>query len=107
MKRDDSLQRCFAKDPSVVTREIAGEVILVPVRQAPREEATIYTLNEVSAFIWEQIDGQTPVAAIRDALVDEFEVKPEEAEADLVGFLQQLEQVGAVNEVSNSQPDRA
>jgi hypothetical protein len=107
MERDDSLRRRFARDPSVVMRQIAGEVILVPVRQAPGEEATIYALNEVSAFIWDLIDGQRQVAAIRDAIVDEFEVEPEEAEADLVGFLQQLEQVGAVDEVCNPQPDRA
>jgi hypothetical protein len=59
---------------------------------------SIYTLNEVAAWAWERIDGQRQVAEIRDLIVAEFEVDPEEASADLVEFLQQLESVGAVVE---------
>jgi hypothetical protein len=49
-----------------------------------------------SAFIWARIDGHTSVSEIRDAVVAEFDVGREQAEADLVDFLQQLEQIGAL-----------
>ena len=93
------LERRLAKDPSIVDRKIADEFILVPIRQKTGDLESIYTLNEVAARIWELVDGQKRVEEIRDAIVEEFEVGPEEAEADLVELLQQLEQVGAVRAV--------
>jgi len=90
------LERRFAKDPSIVARKIADEFILVPIRRKAGDLESIYTLNEVAARIWELVDGQKRVHDIRDVIVEEFEVGPEQAEADLVELLQQLEQVGAV-----------
>ena len=82
-----------------MARQIAGEFILVPIRQSAGEVESIYTLNEVGTRIWELLDGQRSLLQIRDLLVDEFEVSPEEAETDLLEFMQGLESVGAVQEV--------
>jgi len=99
MKRVDYLERRLTKDPSIVSRKIADELILVPIRQKAGDIESIYTMNEVASRIWELIDGEKRVAEIGNAILEEFEVSPEEAEADLVEFLQQLEQVGAVRGV--------
>ncbi len=96
MKKTDYLTKCFAKDPSIVSRKIADEFILVPIQQKAGDLESIYTMNEVGARTWELIDGKKQVSEIRDEIVQEFEVSPEEAEADLVEFLQQLEKVNAV-----------
>jgi len=98
MTEPSYLDKCFDQDPSVVSRKIAGEFILVPIRQKAGDVESIYTLDEVAARIWELIDGQRRVRDIRDQIVAEFEVGPDEAEADLVGFLRQLEHAGAVRE---------
>ena len=89
---------CLAKDEAIVARRIGDEFILVPIRQRAGEVDSIYALNEVGARVWELLDGQTPLGQIRDALVQEFEVGPEEAEADLMAFVGQLTSVGAVVE---------
>ncbi len=99
MQPDDPLQRRFARNPLIATRRIAGEVMLVPARQQPGEPASIYSLNEVSAFAWELIDGRRRLADVRDAVVAEFEVALEVATADLLDFFRQLEEVGAIEEV--------
>lgn len=99
MQPDDSLQRRFARNPLFATRRIAGEVMLVPARQRPGEAASIYTLNDVSAFAWELIDGRRRLADVCDAVVAEFEVAAGVASADLLDFFRQLEEVGAVEEV--------
>lgn len=93
------LGKRFTKDPSIVSRKIAGEFILVPIKQKASDLDSIYTVNEIGSFIWEQIDVEKPLTEIRDLIVNEFEVSNEEAEKDLIEFLQQLEQVGAVKEV--------
>lgn len=99
MERNDRLDSRFAKDSSIVSRKIAGEFILVPIRRKAADLESIFTLDEVGARIWELVDGEKRVAEIRDTLVEEFEVSHEEAEKDLVGFLQQLEEAGCVKAV--------
>jgi hypothetical protein len=59
---------------------------------------SIYTLNETGASIWELIDGRLIVSEIKESLVQEFEVKSEEAEKDLIEHLQQLEGIKAISE---------
>lgn len=92
------LNRCYTKDSSIVSRKIADEFILVPIRQKAGDLDNIYTMNEVAARIWELIDGEKRNDEIRNAIVDEFEVEPEEAEKDLMEFLQKLENVGIIRE---------
>ena len=88
----------LARNEAIVARRIGDEFILVPIRQQAGEVDSIYTLNEVGARVWELLDGQTSLGAIRDAIVEEFEVSPEEAEVDLLAFVGQLQSVGAVVE---------
>ena len=88
------LEACYDKNPNVVAREIAGEQILVPIRKQAAETAAIYVLNETGARIWALMDGQRSLAEIRDALVQEYDVEPETAKADLLEIVQQLQEVG-------------
>jgi hypothetical protein len=89
--------KVYIKDPNIVNRKIAGEMVLVPIRHNVGDLACIYNLNEVGSRIWELINGGTTLGQIRDKVVEEYEVAPGEAEADIIEFLEQLEQVGAVS----------
>ena len=71
----------YAKSPSIVYREIAGESILVPIRNNVGDLESIYTLNETASRVWELIDGDRSLGEIRDAIVDEYEVEAEEPDA--------------------------
>jgi len=95
----DYLERCYQKDPNIVSRKIANEVILVPIRHKVGDLESIYTLNEVAARIWELIDGKRNMSKIRDTIVEEFEIGSQEAERDLEEFLQKLEKIGGIKEV--------
>jgi len=92
----DYLDRCFKKEASMVSRKIADEVILVPIRQSVGDLESIYTLNEVAALIWELIDGEMKVREIKEKIIEEFEVTPEEAEKDMGEYLQQLQKINAI-----------
>ena len=90
------LNKVYKKSDSVVSRKIADEFILVPIRQDVGDLGSIYTLNEVAARIWELIDGKKKVREIKEKIVEEFRVTPEEAEKDLLEHLQQLEGIKAI-----------
>ena len=94
----DFLDKVYRKSDSIVSRKIANEFILVPIRQDVGDLGSIYTLNEVAARIWELIDGKIKASEIKNKIVEEFEVTPEEAEKDLIEHLQQLEEVKAITE---------
>jgi hypothetical protein len=92
------LEKVYKKSESIVSRRIGDEYILVPIRHDVGDLESIYTLNETGARIWELIDGKTQVSQIKERIVEEFEVEPEEAEKDLMEHLQQLEGIQAIIE---------
>jgi hypothetical protein len=85
------LTRYYAKDVDLVTRCVADETIIVPVRNNVGDLDSIYTLNEVGTLIWELIDGKNNVSKIVKAVHSAYEVTHEEAEQDTIEFLSLLE----------------
>ena len=81
------LKRCYQKNPDIVFRKIAGEIILVPIRQNVGDLESIYTLNEIAAKIWELIDGKRTVEEIKEIMLNQFEVSEKDIENDLTGLL--------------------
>ncbi len=94
----DFLNTVYKKSDSIVSRRIADEFILVPIRQNVGDLESIYTLNETAARIWELIDGKIKVREIKEKLIEEFEVTPEEAEKDIIEHIMQLEEIKAITE---------
>lgn len=90
------MQTVFRKSDSIVAREIGDEVILVPIKKQSGDLENIYTLNPISAFIWQQIDGQKSVQDILNAIVDVYDVSGSQAEADLNDCIEQMRSIGAI-----------
>lgn len=90
----------FQKASSIVSRKIADEVILVPIRRNVGEVECLYTLNEVAARVWELLDGKMSLQTVRDTLFGEFAVGEQEAQEDLMVLIEQLQQIGAIEKVA-------
>lgn len=90
------IEKRYRKDDSIISRRIGEEYILVPIRHDVAGLESVYTLNEVGAFIWNQIDGNKSVKDLTDGIAEEFEIKVSQAEEDLVEFLQEMEEIHAV-----------
>jgi len=80
----------FRKREEVVSREIAGETILVPIRGKLVDMQRIFSLNPVAAHIWQQLDGERSLAKIRDDVLDTFDVEKSQADADIQEFVGEL-----------------
>ncbi len=98
MHTPDDLNKRLMKQDSMVSREIMGEIILVPIRRSAGEIDSIYSLNEVAARIWNLIDGDRSVHEIGRVIAEEYEVASEEALRDTVELCQQLVNLGAARE---------
>lgn len=86
----DVLGKTFKKNKSIVSRKVADEMLLVPVRGHLADMERIFTLNPVAEHIWEQLDGERQMEEIRDSILDTFDVAEEEAEADISEFIGDL-----------------
>ena len=91
------LDKCFAKEKDLVTRDVAGEEIIVPIKGHVGDLEGVFTLNEVGAIIWRLIDGQTSVRQLMEAVRNEYDVEAAEAEKDVADFLGSLEDVGLIS----------
>ncbi len=71
-------------------REIAGEILVIPVGQTALELNGMIVLNPVSKVIWDCLEQGTTLAGILAAVTEQFEVSEGEAEADITAFLEDL-----------------
>jgi len=94
-----SLHQRYQKDPSIVSRDIAGEVILVPIRQNVGDLENIYTLNPTAARAWALFDEQHTLEEVSQMIVEEFEVEEEVARRDLLELVSQLLEIKAIIEI--------
>ena len=81
----------YARTGDVVKRQIADEVILVPVRKTAEELDSIYSINAMASVIWELMDGKRSLAEIKKVILDTYDVSPEELDRDLAEFVGQLQ----------------
>jgi hypothetical protein len=93
----EALGKCFCKEDSCVTREIAGETIIVPIKGRVGDLDSIYTLNEVGTLIWQLIDGQKNIDQIVQAVQQSYDVDSEEVTRDTFDFLGSLEKAGLIH----------
>ena len=87
----------YKKSGSVVKRNIADEIILVPIRKSAEELDSIFTINLVAGRIWELIDGEKSIKEIKDILIEEYDVTPEQLDKDTEEFIKKLQQAGLID----------
>jgi len=82
---------------NLVTREIAGETLIVPVGSGVGQLHAIFTLNPSGSMIWEMLGASTPDHTIVESICRKYEVAPEQAQADLAEFLDALRSAGLIS----------
>jgi hypothetical protein len=90
MSRSDLETSTFRLSADVVSRRIAGEQILVPVRNGAAQMDYLFTANEVGSAVFALLDGQRSAAAIARLLSEEFEVDELQVRGDVLEFLESL-----------------
>ena len=93
------LTKVFVKGNDLLTRNIAGETLIVPIRGKVGDLDSIFTLNELGLRVWNMLDGQANVARIAETISGEYDVTEEAAAQDVAELLNDLAQVGLVHAV--------
>ena len=77
-----------------LTREILGEIVLVPIGQSDESFNGMITMNSIGKFIWDNIEKDHD--EILFLILNEYEVEKSVAEKDLDEFLDKLRQVDII-----------
>lgn len=80
----------YQKSDDIVSRKIADETLLVPIRGNLADMQRIFSLNPVAEYVWQAIDGKRSLHDIRAGVLAHFEVAPEECEKDIRTFIGEL-----------------
>ena len=80
----------------LIKRNIAGDIILVPVGDASLEIKGLITLNETGEFLWDALEKAENESALAAMLAAEYDVATATAEVDTKVFLQKLKELGII-----------
>jgi hypothetical protein len=89
---DVSLSSTARISEDAVFRELEGEAVVLNLAQG-----TYFGLDEVGTRIWQLIERFGRLDAVRDALLQEFDVDPSTAERDLLDLVSRLAAHGLVD----------
>lgn len=92
----------YVRSNSVVSRVIAGETLIVPVRGGVGDLASIYSLNQVASSIWNKLAQPCSQDKIVDRIEEEFAGDRQRVERDVMCFLSEMQAAGLVHEVGAS-----
>ena len=85
----------YQRSEDFVHRHVAGEHLLLALRRD--RTAPMYMLTATAAFLWEELVRWTALGALVERVMAQFDVTEEVASADVAGFLEQLQTLGAVS----------
>jgi len=89
----------FVRSENVVSRVIAGETLIVPVRRGVADLASLFSFNQVGSTIWEAIEQPRTVDELVTLVADAYDVTPEKAREDIEVFLNEAQAAGIVQMV--------
>lgn len=92
----------YGRDQDVITRRIAGEALLVPIRKRLADLDCVYVLHGVGEFLWDRLDGTRTVDDLAREVVERFVVGMSEASVDVEAFLGELTKAGLARSVDVS-----
>ena len=80
----------IARSSAIAARALAGEMMVMN-----SADSTFFTVNEVATVIFQAADGHTPLRQIvRDQVCGQFDIDPEQAQADAEHFITELSGYG-------------
>ncbi len=75
-------------------REVAGEYLAIPIALKEESDTKVAILSFGGKYLWEQLTTEKTIQELVQAMTDYFDIDIAQAEADILEFIQYLEQYG-------------
>jgi hypothetical protein len=90
-------KKVYRKVEEIVSRRIADEMFIVPIRGRLADMKQIFVVPEVAEF-WKHLDGKQNLEEILDEIKATYDVGRQQAEEDLQKFIEELLEAGLIEE---------
>ena len=86
----------FLRNSNLVSRDVAGETVVVPICRGVGDLDSIFTFNAVGTFLWGLLTQSRSENELAAFVAQRFVVSEDVALADVRSFLAQLAEVNLV-----------
>jgi hypothetical protein len=97
-----SSPQLYVRSNAVVSRLVAGETLVLPLRGDVGDLASLYTLNSTASTIWDALEKSATLSEISDVIGRKYEISKEEAEQDVGLCVQEMCALGLARIVSET-----
>lgn len=91
----------YRRSNTVVSRQISGETLVVPIRGKVGDLASIYSFNESGSVLWAALEQPRSLESLVDALCQSFEVERDDARRDANTFVSEMKAAGLLSAVES------
>ena len=90
--------KLFRAKNGFIHRKIANQDVLISVGSGIADFNGYILLNSTASFLWDMLKEERSIQELTEALAQEFEVSPEEANMDVTEFMLMLIDKGMLEE---------
>jgi coenzyme PQQ synthesis protein D (PqqD) len=94
--KNDARTAALRRSRAVVSRVVADEAVVVPIRCGAADMDSIFTFNEVGTRLWALIEANQNAGDLAALLETEYGLSAEHAAADTEQFLSELIDAGLI-----------
>lgn len=99
VSHDASPRPRFVRSADLVSRNVAGETVVVPICRGVGDLDAIFTFNGVGTHLWVLLAEGRSEAELSEFVARRFAISAEQAQADVRSFLADLQEAGLVQTV--------
>jgi hypothetical protein len=96
MRNGISTEECFLRSSNVVSRQMEGETLVVPIRGGVGDLDAIFSFNALGSHLWDLLAQRRSLPEMTEWVVERYEVSHEQASRDIQAFLSELKEAGLV-----------
>ncbi len=89
----------YRRSTTVVSRQISGETLVVPIRGKVGDLASIYSFNETGSVLWAALEHPRSLENLTSLLYQSFEVGWDDARRDADTFVREMQAAGLLTAV--------
>ena len=93
--------RVYRRSNAVVSRQISGETLVVPIRGKVGDLASIYSFNETGSVLWAALEQPRSLENLASTLCQSFDVEWDDAQRDADMFVREMQAAGLLSAVSS------
>lgn len=95
----ETIEVRHVRNTAIVSRDVAGETIVVPICRGVGDLDSVYTFNPVGRSLWGLLEESRTTEELANWVVTNYPVEVEQAFADVQRYLAELQQIGLIRTV--------